>query len=97
MAMNPEIDEDGNKFWYDFDRRFHREDGPAIEYLDGSKSWYKHGKSHREDGPAVEWANVNKSYWLEDIEYTEKEYWDKIKQLKKCKLFELKGKKIEWV
>ena len=31
----------------------HREDGPAVEYADGTKSWYINGKLHREDGPAV--------------------------------------------
>ncbi len=30
----------------------HREDGPAIEWADGSKYWYKNGKLNKEDGPA---------------------------------------------
>ena len=25
----------------------HREDGPAVEYADGDKAWYKNGKLHR--------------------------------------------------
>ena len=95
--MNTEIDEYGNKEWSDSDGKYHREDGPAIEYLDGSKSWYKHGKYHREDGPAYEGSSGYKAYWLEDIHYTEKEYWGKIKELKKCKLFKLKDKKIGWI
>ena len=33
--------------------QLHREDGPAIEYTNGSNSWYFHGLLHREDGPAV--------------------------------------------
>lgn len=32
----------------------HREDGPAVEYADGSKYWYQNGELHREDGPAIE-------------------------------------------
>ena len=28
---------------------FHREDGPAIEYPDGSKEWWLDGKLHREE------------------------------------------------
>ena len=87
---------DGSKSWYIHGER-HREDGPACEYSCGTKWWYKHGKAHREDGPAYEKANGYKYYWLEDIEYTEKEYWKKIKELKKCKLFKLKGKEIGWV
>ena len=72
--MNPERDEFGTKCWYDSD-----------------------GKYHRKDGPAVEWANGNKEYWLEHIRYTEEEYWKKIKELKKCKLFKLEVKKIGWI
>jgi hypothetical protein len=43
----------------------HREDGPAVEYPDGDKSWYINGKRHREDGPAAEYANVGK-FWYVD-------------------------------
>ena len=42
----------------------HREDGPAIEWNDGDKSWYLNGKYHREDGPAIENANGYKAWWL---------------------------------
>lgn len=40
-----------------YDGKFHRDDGPAIEYADGSKFWYKNGKLHRTDGPAIEYPN----------------------------------------
>lgn len=30
----------------------HREDGPAIEWDNGTKSWFLNGVRHREDGPA---------------------------------------------
>lgn len=30
----------------------HRDNGPAIEEIDGSNTWYRHGLPHREDGPA---------------------------------------------
>ena len=95
--MNPKIDIWGNKVWYDSDGKYHREDGPAIEYAGGNKEWRKHDKLHREDGPAVETVDGYKSYWLEGIRYTEEEYWEKIKELKKCKLFKLKGNKIDWL
>lgn len=45
---------------------FHRDDGPAIEYTDGYKVWYQHGKLHRLDGPAIEWANGHKEFWIND-------------------------------
>ena len=59
-----EIDEDGSKFYYsDKEMKIlHREDGPAVEYNSGYKSWWLNGKYHREDGPAIEWQNGDK-YW----------------------------------
>jgi len=43
----------------------HRTDGPAIEWIDGSKVWYlMNGERHRTDGPAVENANGNKYWYL---------------------------------
>ena len=51
----------------------HREDGPAIEWTDGSKFWYRNGKLHREDGPAIEYANGSKYWRLNGKEYTEED------------------------
>ena len=42
----------------------HREDGPAVEYSDGTKSWYLNGQPHREDGPAVEFSDGTKFWYL---------------------------------
>ncbi len=33
----------GNIFWFCNDK-LHREDGPAVEFQDGSKSWHLHGE-----------------------------------------------------
>jgi hypothetical protein len=40
------------KYWARFGK-FHRVDGPAKIYEDGTLEWYIHGLLHREDGPAV--------------------------------------------
>ena len=37
------IGADGDKYW-SLNGKWHREDGPAVEWSDGSKSWYLHGK-----------------------------------------------------
>jgi hypothetical protein len=58
------IDSYGNKYWYDNNGRRHREDGPAIEYVDGTEKWCLNGKLHREDGPAIEWGNGDKEWYL---------------------------------
>src|SRR5210317_2370848 len=60
------ISKDGDKFYYS-DRKMtilHREDGPAIDYANGDKSWFLDGKRHREDGPAIEWANGYKAWYI---------------------------------
>jgi hypothetical protein len=47
------IDALGTKLWKNRDGKFHRLDGPAIEYAGGRKHWYENGEKHRLDGPAV--------------------------------------------
>jgi hypothetical protein len=47
-----------NQFWF-LNGQLHREDGPAITYLDGTKEWFFNGKRHRKDGPAIERETIN--------------------------------------
>ncbi|MCR4330295.1 MAG: hypothetical protein NUV49_00170, partial [Patescibacteria group bacterium] len=42
----------------------HREDGPAIEWSDGSQHWYLNGKLHREDGPAIVYSDRTQHWYL---------------------------------
>ena len=42
----------------------HREDGPAVEDVDGHKAWYVNGKAHRLDGPAYEDASGEKVWYV---------------------------------
>ena len=51
------IDKKGTKRWRLPNGKYHREDGPAIEYEDGFKSWYINGKLHRKNRPAVDSSN----------------------------------------
>ena len=57
------VDAAKTKYWY-LNGNLHREDGPAIEWGNGTKFWYLNDKLHREDGPAIEEANGDKSWWL---------------------------------
>jgi hypothetical protein len=59
------IVENGDTFWY-LNNELHREDGPAIEYADGTKRWYRNSKLHREDGPAIEFGNGDKYWYIDD-------------------------------
>ena len=40
--------ESGSKFW-SLNGKLHREDGPAVEYADGGKSWYLNDKRVTEE------------------------------------------------
>jgi len=76
------IDEFGNKFWKNKKGQYHRKDGPAKEYINGDKFWYKNGKLYREDGPAVKYTNGDKKYYLNGKEIKEKDL--PINQYPKC-------------
>jgi hypothetical protein len=65
---NPEIDKYGIKRWFDADGNIHRADGPAIEDVDGTKIWQKHGLLHRDDGPACEFASGDDGWDHENYE-----------------------------
>jgi len=58
------IDKYGNKEWI-LDGEKHREDGPAVEYADGSYEWWVNGEIHHEGGPAAYYKHNNKihQYW----------------------------------
>ena len=70
------IDDYGNKRYYK-DREmtiYHRLDGPAIEWADGTKLWYVDGKCHRIDGPAYEGASGDKVWYVDGKELSEKQF-----------------------
>jgi len=54
-------------------------DGPAIEWADGHKEWYLHGKLHRDNGPAVEFADGDKFWYLDEVRLTEEQWKTKLK------------------
>ena len=66
------VDSNGAKEWCQ-NGKFHRTDGPAIEYANGDKYWYQNGEPHRTDGPACEYPNGDKRWYLEGREVTEAE------------------------
>jgi hypothetical protein len=53
----------------------HREEGPAMEWYDGTKVWYLNGKCHREDGPAAILYGGKEQWYLYDIFFKTKEEW----------------------
>ena len=76
-----EVDGFGNRFYYNSAGLLHRDDGPAVEYPDGSKSWRQNDRLHRIDGPAVEWASGNKEWFINGKKLTEAEFKEAVKAL----------------
>jgi len=85
----------GYKSWY-LDGKYHREDGPAVEWADGSNFWYLNGKLHREDGPAIEYPNGDKCWYLDHEKLTEAEHRAATsKHTCEGKIVEVDGKKYQ--
>ena len=64
MKSKCEIDQYGDKRWFNSKGLLHRENGHAIEWANGSKMWYIHGQLHREDGAAIELSDGYKEWWI---------------------------------
>jgi hypothetical protein len=75
--------------------RFHREDGPAIEWAEGSgdKCWYLYGELHREDGPAFEGTDGVKIWFLNGELH--REDGPAVEEANGCKEWWYQGKKLD--
>lgn len=84
--MKKEIKKD-HITYFDDNGEYHREDGPAIEYIDGQLKgfsiWYFHGKLHNLDGPAVIRIDGYLDYWINNENYGYEQW----KQIIKYKAF----------
>ncbi len=67
------VDHIGTRRWY-LDGHVHREDGPAVIYLNGEEWWCQQSKIHREGGPAYTNNNGQIEWWLDHETYTLKQY-----------------------
>ena len=63
LKYRVEVDEYGNRRYYNALGQLHREEGPAVVRVDGTLAWFQKGKRHRTDGPAVEYARGKKEWW----------------------------------
>ena len=73
-----EIDRNGTKVWRNSKGKLHREDGPALEYIYGTKAWFIDGKRHRLDGPAMERADGFKYWFIDGKEYSFEDWLDQL-------------------
>ena len=61
---------------------YHRENGPALEYIDGHKKWCLNGEYHRTNGPAIEYPDGSKEWYLNGTQLTEQEHRLKVRHIK---------------
>lgn len=59
--------------WY-VKGQFHREDGPAIIYDSGAKSWWNYDKLHRIDGPAFECPHGNHLWYINGKKFSKEKF-----------------------
>ena len=69
-----EVDRVGTVRYRNSDDQLHREDGPAVEYADGTRQWWIDGKLHREDVPAAEWEDGEREWFLDGKQLSEDEF-----------------------
>ena len=76
------VDERSTRWYKDAKCKvLHRENGPAVEWWNGHKEWWRNGQRHRIDGPAVEWADGIKEWYINGKELTEDEFILRVKLL----------------
>ena len=68
------VDRFGTVRYRNRDGLLHREDGPAVEYADGSREWFLDGQRHREDGPAIEYHDGTHKWYLDGKLLSEDEF-----------------------
>ena len=84
-------------FWC-LNGKYHREDGPAVEWTTGDKFWYINGKFHREDGPAIEYSNGTENWYINGEELTEDEFNQRINPVVEMTVAEIEalvGKRVK--
>lgn len=42
---------------------YHRDEGPAVTWVDGSEFYFRNGRFHRDDGPAVKYSDGTEKYF----------------------------------
>jgi len=76
---NYEHDKDSDGEWWKLNGKYHRVDGPAVIWSDGTSEWHLHGQYHRIGGPAIcdlnpEWD----TYCIHGIAYSKTRYYQEL-------------------
>ena len=81
LKYHIKVTKGGTHCYYNNAGELHRDDGPAVEWADGSKGWHQHGQLHRIDGPAIEYASGPKAWYINGVRLTEAEFNQAVKLL----------------
>ena len=87
------VNSSGTKHWKNNKGQLHRVDGPAVEFVNGTKQWYINGKRHREDGPAIEWHHGTKKWFINGEPFSESDFNDYVNS-KSTMTFDTYGHKL---
>jgi hypothetical protein len=68
--VKKEVGEFGTVFYYNSEWKYHRTDGPAIVWSNGSRNWCINDKIHRLDGPAIVHSDGYKEWRVNGKEYS---------------------------
>ena len=71
LILRIEVDEYGDRKYFNSAGELHRDNGPAVEYKSGSRAWFQNGKLHRTSGPAVEWSNDDEEWYQNGLRHRE--------------------------
>ena len=74
LKYRVEVAKDGTRIYYNNAGELHRDEGPAVEWDDGTKIWYQNGQLHRIDGPAIDYASGPKAWYINGVRLTEAEF-----------------------
>ena len=71
LKYRVEVAKDGTRRYYNNAGELHRDEGPAVDWADGTKLWYQNGQLHRTDCPAVECRDGDKRWYINGKRLTE--------------------------
>ena len=63
LTLTMTVNEWGTLIYRNSLGQLHRQHGPAVEWVDGYKSWWLNGNIHRTTGPAIEYNDGSKAWY----------------------------------
>jgi hypothetical protein len=81
--------------WFDKEMKLHRENGPAVEWDNGYKEYYKHGILHNLNGFARIFGGGTGEYYIEGKSYSKQIFDKEVARIKGNQEDPFDGKSVE--